>query len=111
MHDEEVAEIDENSCSNTINANQLREYKDFSRPPLNPEAYEKASQDVFLMGIDVTSTIRTHTDHNSNDSLIETNALSDPKSRFTQSTKRATRFWCMSDNLRHISTCPSPETS
>jgi len=37
----------------------MQEYKDFKRPEENLETYRQGMNDVYLMGIDVTSTTKT----------------------------------------------------
>lgn len=56
---EEIEAYDQNSASNSFHNAQLQEYKDFKRPQANLEAHLSGKNDVYLMGIDVTSTIKT----------------------------------------------------
>jgi activator of 2-hydroxyglutaryl-CoA dehydratase len=56
---EDIEVYDENSASNSYHTTQLQEYKDFKRPEQNLEEHRSGKNDVYLMGIDVTSTIKT----------------------------------------------------
>jgi hypothetical protein len=54
--DEEVEIIDEKSINNTLDM-KLEGYYNFERPPLNVRLENK--DELIIMGIDVTSTIKT----------------------------------------------------